>query len=115
MSLGTKLLKLRKELNLTQPEMARIVDVSQGTYCDWESDTTKPNFNSLMKLCSEFNLDVYEFLKDSEKTIINKNKNCNNSFNGYAENSSIIINSQDIIEILTQLVETQNEILKKLK
>ena len=48
MSFGTKLLKLRKEANLTQPEIAHKLEVSQSTYCDWESNTKKPSFDNLI-------------------------------------------------------------------
>jgi transcriptional regulator with XRE-family HTH domain len=74
MTLGSKLLKLRNELNLTQSEMAKIIDTSQGNYCDWESNKSKPNFDNLLKICTEFKVDVYDLLKEEDKNVVNKTK-----------------------------------------
>lgn len=42
MSLGTILLKNRREKNYSQKQAADLLEVSQSTYCDWESDTSFP-------------------------------------------------------------------------
>ncbi|MCL2290014.1 MAG: helix-turn-helix domain-containing protein [Bacteroidetes bacterium] len=41
-TLGTKLLKLRREANLSQAEIADFLGVSQNAYNRWESDKCKP-------------------------------------------------------------------------
>ncbi len=109
MTLGTKLLKIRKELNITQLEIAHLLEVSQPTYCDWESDTARPNFNNLIKICSEFDLDIHDLLKET----MEKNVKCLNSFN-VRNNYITKVNSVDIMELLSIIIETQKLIIERL-
>ncbi len=48
-----KLLELRTEKGLSQREMAKVLNVSQGTYNNWENERTQPSIEQL-KECSRF-------------------------------------------------------------
>ena len=51
MTIGERLLKLRKERNLSQEELANVLDVSRQTISKWETDQTTPDFDKIVPLC----------------------------------------------------------------
>ncbi len=108
MSLGSKLLKLRTNLNHTQSEMARMLETTQGTYCDWESNTSKPNFENLLKICEVFEIDIYDLLKKKKK----KQKQ-SRSFK--IDDKMSPLNTKDISIFLKEILEVQKQILNKLE
>ena len=48
---------LRKSLNMTQGELAKLLNVDQRTVSAWEKKVCEPNFEMLSKLCEIFNED----------------------------------------------------------
>jgi transcriptional regulator with XRE-family HTH domain len=54
MTLGTLLLNLRHEHNLSQKDVAAAVNVAQSTYCDWESDKHLPKIAYIRPLAALF-------------------------------------------------------------
>jgi transcriptional regulator with XRE-family HTH domain len=65
MSLGTKLLQMRQQKNLSQMHVAQELGVSQTAYNKWESDLTKPGINNLLKISAFYNVDIYELLNEN--------------------------------------------------
>lgn len=51
---STNLKELRENKGLTQREIAKLLDISQVTYCNWENDKTEPDLNNLIRLCKFF-------------------------------------------------------------
>lgn len=68
MSLGDKLSKLRKENNYTQEQLADILGVSRQAVSKWESDTTYPETEKLLKLGELYQCSMDYLLKDIEPT-----------------------------------------------
>ena len=62
MTIGERLLKLRKEKNLSQEELANILDVSRQTISKWETDQSTPDFDKIVPLCEYFNITTDELL-----------------------------------------------------
>ena len=56
MSLGSKISKLRKELNYTQEELAVKLDVSRQSVSKWESDLSYPDTDKLILLSNLFDI-----------------------------------------------------------
>ncbi|MGI6701285.1 MAG: helix-turn-helix domain-containing protein [Christensenellales bacterium] len=54
---------LRIENNLTQEELARILDISRSTVSAWENNKTEADFSTLKKLKEYFGV-TYEELLD---------------------------------------------------
>ena len=54
--------ELRKELNLTQKEMAKLVNKSETGYASWEQGLAEPNVNDIRKMCKIFNVSADYFL-----------------------------------------------------
>jgi transcriptional regulator with XRE-family HTH domain len=53
-----KLLELRTEKGLSQRETARQMNVSQGTYNNWENEKTQPSIEQLIHLARFFSVTV---------------------------------------------------------
>lgn len=65
--LGEKLKLYREKNNMTQKEVAEILDVEPGTISKYELGLTEPNIESIKKLAEIFNVTTDELLKDEEK------------------------------------------------
>lgn len=63
MELKDKLLKLRKEHELTQDEMAEALLVSRQTVYKWETGKAQPDMNRLRQICLLFNISADELLE----------------------------------------------------
>ena len=48
---------LRKSFNMTQGDLAKLLNVDQRTVSAWEKKVCEPNFEMLSKLCEIFNED----------------------------------------------------------
>ena len=53
-----KLFELRTEKGLSQREMAKVLNVSQGTYNNWENGRTQPSIEQLKELSRFFSVSV---------------------------------------------------------
>lgn len=73
MSIGDRIKQRRKELNLTQPQLAKILGVSKGTIGNYESNICAPNEKVLLKLFSALQCDA-NFLYQDNDMIVKKEK-----------------------------------------
>lgn len=62
MTIGERLLRLRKERNLSQEELANALDVSRQTISKWETDQSTPDFDKIIPLCEYFGITSDELL-----------------------------------------------------
>ena len=53
-----RLLELRIEKGFTQRDMARTLNISQGTYNNWENGRTQPSIEQLIALATLFSVSV---------------------------------------------------------
>lgn len=58
MTLGEKIIELRKKRNLTQEKLADQVGVSRQTLSNWESNITSPDINQAKKLATIFKISL---------------------------------------------------------
>lgn len=65
--LGEKLIKLRKEKNLSQEEVANILNVSRQTVSKWETDMSTPDFDKIVPICELYGITTEELLKNESK------------------------------------------------
>ena len=59
---AARLKKLRKELRLSQIEMAERLNMTQSSYSKYENNKADLNLHLLEKLKEEFNVDPNEFI-----------------------------------------------------
>lgn len=62
MSLGQKLLELRRKKGLSQEEVADKLNVSRQTISKWETDASTPDFDKILPLCSLYEISSNELL-----------------------------------------------------
>lgn len=63
-----RLLELRNEKNLSQRELAKIMNVSQGTYNNWENANTQPSIEQLIVLADFFGVSVDYLIGRTDET-----------------------------------------------
>ena len=71
MSTGEKIYELRKKKNMSQEELAQVLNVSRQTISKWETGESNPDFDKIVPLCNFF-----EISTDEEKieSVSKKNK-----------------------------------------
>ncbi len=67
MGIGKKIFELRTSKNLSQGDLAEILDVSRQSVSKWETDSAVPDLDKLMKLCDVFNVSLDELTGRVEK------------------------------------------------
>ena len=62
MSIGEKLLELRKKKGLSQEEVAYQLNVTRQTISKWETDQSTPDFDKIAPLCELYEISADELL-----------------------------------------------------
>ena len=76
MSLGEKILKLRKKEGLSQEELSDKIKVTRQTISNWELGETSPNPEQLKKLSKELHISIDELLdNDIQNVLVEKVSN----------------------------------------
>lgn len=68
-----RLFELRTERELSQRNIAKIMNVSQGTYNNWENSNTQPSIEQLIALADFFEVSVDYLIGHSNNFETNKN------------------------------------------
>lgn len=76
MSLGQNLQFLRKRDNITQEQLAEILEVSRQSVSKWESDTTYPEMDKLLQLSNLFHCSLDDLVQKDISTQYTEDK-CN--------------------------------------
>ena len=69
MNLKEKLIKLRKDNNLTQDELAEKLYISRQTVSNWENGRTYPDIETLILISNKFNISLDDLLKTDKKVV----------------------------------------------
>ena len=69
MSLGERLLDLRKKKGLSQEEIAGLLDVSRQTVSKWETDQSTPDFDKIIPICKLYEIDANELLTGEKSSV----------------------------------------------
>lgn len=87
MNLGENIKKLRKEKNLSQEQLAEMLNVSRQAVSKWESGKTYPDIDNLVLLRDIFNVTLDDLIINENKTksedTIEPNKSCTNNYIEY--------------------------------
>lgn len=73
MKIGNKINQLRKLSGMTQEQLAEKLNVSRQTISKWESDSTSPDLESIVKISRIFHVSLDDLLKEGETGMANKN------------------------------------------
>lgn len=66
MNLGEKICKARKNINMTQDQLAELLDVTRQTISKWESDLAFPETSKIAKLSDVLKVSCDYLLKDNK-------------------------------------------------
>ncbi|AQW93477.1 helix-turn-helix transcriptional regulator [Elizabethkingia anophelis] len=106
MKISIKIRKLRDREKVSQAEVADELQVSQAAYNKWETGSTMPSLENIIKLCNYYNIGIAELLDDNFKILsddINKK--------GIRINEDFVKRIIQNQEKLIELTEIQNGIL----
>ena len=98
MTIGDRLLKLRRERNLSQEDLANVLDVSRQTISKWETNQSMPDFDKIVPLCNYFGITTDELLTGTKDLVEAQAKDVKSNF---ARNIAIAV----MIYILSLVVE----------
>ncbi len=88
MTIGDRLLKLRKERNLSQEDLANELDVSRQTISKWETNQSVPDFDKIVPLCNYFGITTDELLTGNKNLL---ESNAQSIKSNYARNIAIAV------------------------
>ena len=66
MSLGTNISRLRAEKRLSQGDLAEVLEVSRQSVSKWETDSSVPDLDKLIKLSQLFGVTLDELVTGAE-------------------------------------------------
>lgn len=72
MNLGEKIYTLRNEKNLSQGNLADMLDVSRQSVSKWENNIAVPDLDKIIKLSEIFGVTVDELVKENSETVLPK-------------------------------------------
>lgn len=117
MSFNEQLTKLRKRNNITQIELANLMNVKQYVISSWETGRSEPNISQIIKLSDIFKIST-DYLLDRHIIITN----LENEFNKVIENINKDIKddfTKDLIKIFEDIPNNKREkiinIVKEIK
>lgn len=98
MKFGEKLQKLRKENNLSQEQLADMLDVTRQSVSKWESSSTYPEMDKLLSMCKIFKCSLDDLTNEDITDVNTKNKQKNNFTNILDEISDMLSKSIDMFK-----------------
>ena len=72
MSIGQKLLDLRKSKQLSQEEVANRLNVTRQTVSKWETDQSMPDFDKIIPICELYEISADELLSGTKHENVEK-------------------------------------------
>ena len=113
--IGKKIRIKREEFNLSQTEIADILEVSYTQIYHYETGRSEIPLTNILKLCEFFNVDISYFLSDikNEKSIAKYPENPRLEKTIHTVKEIFEFNDEDLIFGLEKCVDAINPILKK--
>lgn len=109
MELSQKLQKRRKEMNLTQEEVAEQLYVSRQTISNWENGRTLPDIKSLVLISDIYDISLDSLIKEDTKMIKKLSIDSKQAENWFV--SSSLLSSSLSILIGTQSSKFETNVL----
>ena len=69
MEIGKKIIKIRKDNNLTQDDLAKKYFVTRQTISNWENGKSYPDLETLVKISDDFKISLDKLLKEDNKMV----------------------------------------------
>ena len=75
MSLGERLIELRKNMHLSQEEVAEKLGVTRQTVSKWETDQSTPDFDKIEPICKLYSITTDELISGKKEEVISLEDN----------------------------------------
>ena len=108
MKIGTKIRKARVQKKMTQEELADLLDTTQKTISNFESDKTHPTLGQLAKLQEVLDLNIFNLLKEMGVTFHQTNDTGTNSGLAHVVN---YYESEKLVEALQSTIVDKDKII----
>ena len=111
MKFNEKLQKLRKENQMSQEQLADLLEVSRQAVSKWESGTTYPEMDKLLMLCKIFKCTLDELTNDDISDITveekeeNKKKNWLNIILEYLKKTIYMIQDMSLKSVISMVIK----------
>lgn len=86
MKLGDNLKRLRRDNNMSQEQLAEMLNVSRQSVSKWESDISYPEMEKMLQICKIFNINIDELLNQDIKEV-NSTKESKNNINNFIDSA----------------------------
>ena len=113
MNIGEKLIKLRKEKNISQEKLSNKLGITRQTLSNWESNLTSPNLEQTKKLSQIFNISIDELVDDNTILMLNKLNNTEDLVIKQNKNIKIILLTIYTLIIISLLIFSFKMFTKK--
>lgn len=101
MSLGERIIELRKAAGMNQADLAKAMDVSRQAVSKWENDQASPDSANLIRLSDLLDTDI-DYLTTGRRS--------------YGRRPPVVINSTQVVEKIVEkpVVQTVEKIVEKI-
>lgn len=110
MKIGSQLKRAREDKRFSQQEIATLLEISQKTLSNIESDKSNPTIEQLSKLSEVYDLNMLELLSNQgivfKQSSQNEEKSLKNPIHSYSEK---------LIQQFEERLKEKNEIISLLK
>lgn len=69
MNIGTTIIEIRKQEQMTQEEFAKLFHVTRQTVSNWENEKSYPDIKTLIEISDKFNISLDRMLKEDMKMV----------------------------------------------
>ena len=107
MKFHERLREARRQANITQVQLAKECNVSQGTIANWESGYRTPDLDMLGKIASMLGVSFDDLLKDKLTETVIESKNTPDHIKTAIKEKAPDISRSDLESIMSQLDESE--------
>ncbi len=111
MTLGKKIIELRKKCDLTQERLSEELNISRQTLSNWENDITSPDIIQAKNIANFFKISLDDLL-DNKLEINCSKKNILSNLIGKTCYIDMISDDDETYEKLCTILDVNNEFIK---
>lgn len=111
MTIGEKIVSLRKKYNFTQEKLAEKIDISRQTLSSWEGDITSPDLKQASILAKIFKISLDELISNNVEFECKDNLKNNQIFSKLINKTAYLNFDDEFFDLDINLFDTPVKIL----
>ncbi|MDP8268885.1 MAG: helix-turn-helix transcriptional regulator [Candidatus Tenebribacter davisii] len=115
MSMGERIKLIRKRNNLTQVQLADILDLKQATIGKYENSSITPSFLVLLRISRKFRVDIGWLLTDEKKNEEQETKSTKFKCPSIVKNAKVLPKGKQFAELSAQYKKENNSVKRRIK